>query len=113
MVPKCVTVVTFGGSEVKNAGREAGPILLPSVAPEGTPPAMLLKKLAFGTNMKRLKNVKLSYKSGFSHQELSNSSQDTNIKQLKNVKPSSESASSPQDLPKSSEDINKQDASKM
>ena len=25
-----------------------GPILLPSVAPEGTPPAMLLKKLAFG-----------------------------------------------------------------
>ena len=26
-----------------------GAILLPSVAPEGTPPAMLLKKLAFGT----------------------------------------------------------------
>ena len=25
-----------------------GPMLLPSVAPEGTPPAMLLKKLAFG-----------------------------------------------------------------
>ena len=38
------------------------------------------------TNMKWLKNVKLSSKSGFSHQELSNSSQDTNIKQLKNVK---------------------------
>ena len=26
----------------------AGPMPLPSVAPEGTPPAMLLKKLAFG-----------------------------------------------------------------
>ena len=50
MVPKCVTVVTFGGSEVKIAGRNPGPILLPSVAPEGTPPAMLLKKLAFGKN---------------------------------------------------------------
>ena len=56
MVPKCVTVVTFGGSEVpKNEPEKmkkerpgAGPILLPSVAPEGTPPAMLLKKLAFG-----------------------------------------------------------------
>ena len=29
-------------------GAKAGPILLPSVAPEGTPQAMLLKKLAFG-----------------------------------------------------------------
>ena len=29
-------------------GAESGPILLPSVAPEGTPPAVLLKKLAFG-----------------------------------------------------------------
>ena len=56
MAPKCVTVVTFGGSEVpknepekmKNEGSDRGPILLPSVAPEGTPPAMLLKKLAFG-----------------------------------------------------------------
>ena len=28
--------------------RPGGPMLLPSVAPEGTPPAMLLKKLAFG-----------------------------------------------------------------
>ena len=56
MVPKCVTVVTFGGSGVpknepeklKKRLRGGGPILLPSVAPEGTPPAMLLKKLAFG-----------------------------------------------------------------
>ena len=48
MVPKCVTVVTFGGSEVKIRGSSPGPILLPSVAPEGTPPAMLLKQLAFG-----------------------------------------------------------------
>ncbi len=31
-------------------GAEGGPILLPSVAPEGTPPAVLLKKLAFGKN---------------------------------------------------------------
>ena len=48
MVPKCVTVVTFGGSEVKKKRSQPGPILLPSVAPEGTPPAMLLKQLAFG-----------------------------------------------------------------
>ena len=35
--------------KVKKAGREAAPTLLPSVAPDGTPHAMLLKKLAFGT----------------------------------------------------------------
>ena len=34
--------------KVKKRRPDPGPILLPSVAPEGTPPAMLLKKLAFG-----------------------------------------------------------------
>ena len=38
------------GSEVKNERSHRGPILIPSVAPEGTPPAMLLKKLAVGTS---------------------------------------------------------------
>ena len=36
--------------KVKKPGSQSGPMLLPSVAPEGTPPAMLLKKLAFGTS---------------------------------------------------------------
>ena len=50
------------------------------------------------TNMKWLKNVKTSSKSGFSHQELSDSSQDTNIKQLKNVKQWSKPAFTTQEL---------------
>ena len=34
--------------KIQFQGAGPGPMLLPSVAPEGTPPAMLLKKLAFG-----------------------------------------------------------------
>ena len=48
--------------------------------------------------IKRLKNVKLSSKSGFSPQELPNWSQNTNMKWLKNVKLSSKSCFSPQEL---------------
>ena len=42
--------------------------------------------------------MKLSYKSGFSHEELSHSSQDTGIKQLKNVKQWSKPAFTNQEL---------------
>ena len=77
--------------------------------------------------MKQLQHVKQSSKAGFSHQEISNSSQDTDIKQLKNViqwsKPafyhsrasiqqlknmnsSFKSPFSPQELPNLSEDTN-------
>ncbi len=40
--------------KVKNKRSKGDAILLPAVAPEGTPPAaMLLKKLAFGKSMKK------------------------------------------------------------
>ena len=54
--------------------------------------------------IKRLKNVKLSSKSGFSPQELPNWSQNTNMKWLKNVKLSSKSCFSPQELQNLSQD---------
>ena len=56
--------------------------------------------------IKRLKNVKLSSKSGFSPQELPNWSQNTNMKWLKNVKLSSKSRFSPQEPPNLSQDTN-------
>ena len=54
--------------------------------------------------IKRLKNVKLSSKSGFSPQELPNLSQNTNMKWLKNVKLSSKSCFSFQELQNLSQD---------
>ena len=56
--------------------------------------------------IKRLKNVKLSSKSGFSPQELPDWSQNTNMKWLKNVKLSSKSCFSPQELQNLSQDTN-------
>ena len=54
--------------------------------------------------IKRLKNVELSSKSGFSPQELPNWFHNTNMKWLKNVKLSSKSCFSPQELQNLSRD---------